>query len=81
MLRMGYSHRQTVLLIYAMAAFFGLVAVIYSQARIGGALFLIAVVILFIEIIAEKIGLMGQDYRPLLKIVQTLKTTTAKDRS
>ncbi|MDN3019019.1 MraY family glycosyltransferase [Paenibacillus sp. BSR1-1] len=81
MLRMGYSHRQTVLLIYAMSAFFGLVAVIYSQARIGGALFLIAVVILFIEIIAEKIGLMGRDYRPLLNIVQTLKTTTAKDRS
>lgn len=81
MLRMGYSHRQTVLLIYAMATFFGLVAVIYSQARIGGALFLIAVVILIIEIIAEKIGLMGRDYRPLLNIVQTLKTTTAKDRS
>ncbi|WP_160722711.1 glycosyltransferase family 4 protein [Bacillus sp. USDA818B3_A] len=79
MLRMGYSHRQTVLIIYAMAAFFGLVAVIYSQARIGGALFLITVVILLIEIIAEKIGLMGKDHRPLLKIFRTL--TTVKDRS
>ncbi|MEH7119373.1 MraY family glycosyltransferase [Neobacillus vireti] len=79
MLRMGFSHRQTVLLIYAMAAFFGLVAVIYSQARIGGALFLIGVVILIIEIIAEKIGLMGKDHRPLLNIVRTL--TTAKERS
>ncbi|MFJ7728269.1 glycosyltransferase family 4 protein [Neobacillus sp. NPDC097160] len=81
MLRMGYSHRQTVLLIYAMAAFFGLVAVIYSQARIGGALFLIGMVVLIIEIIAEKIGLMGKDHRPLLNIVRTLKTSTAKDRS
>ena len=79
MLRMGYSHRQTVLIIYAMAAFFGLVAIIYSQARIGGALFLITVVILLIEIIAEKIGLMGKDHRPLLKIFRTL--TTVKDRS
>ena len=79
MLRMGFSHRQTVLLIYAMSAFFGLVAIIYSQARIGGALVLIGVIILLIEIIAEKIGLMGKDHRPLLNIVRTL--TTAKDRS
>ncbi|MFC4800143.1 glycosyltransferase family 4 protein [Neobacillus sp. GCM10023253] len=78
MLRMGYSHRQTVLLIYAMSAFFGLVAVIYSQARIGGALVLIAFIILFIEIIAEKIGLVGRNYRPILNILQTLKTNTAK---
>jgi UDP-GlcNAc:undecaprenyl-phosphate GlcNAc-1-phosphate transferase len=78
MLRLGYSHRQTVLLIYAMAAFFGLIAVIYSQAKIGGALFLIGIVILLIELIAEKIGLMGQNFRPLLNIVQTLRT--AKDR-
>lgn len=81
MLRLGYTHRQTVLLIYAMAAFLGLVAVIYSQARLGGALFLMAVVIVMIEIIAEKIGLVGRDYRPLLKIMQTLKMTTAKNRS
>jgi len=81
LLRMGYSHRQTVLLIYAMAAFFGLVAVIYSQARIGGALLLIAFVIILIELIAEKIGLVGRNYRPLLNIFDTLRTSTAKNRS
>ncbi|WP_066315160.1 glycosyltransferase family 4 protein [Bacillus sp. FJAT-29814] len=81
MLRMGYSHRQTVLLIYAMSAFFGLVAVIFSQARIGGALILIVIVILIIEIVAEKIGLVGRNYRPLLNIMQTFRTSLAKDRS
>jgi UDP-GlcNAc:undecaprenyl-phosphate/decaprenyl-phosphate GlcNAc-1-phosphate transferase len=80
MLRLGYTHRQTVLLIYAMSAFFGLVAVIFSQARIGGALVLIAIVILIIEIIAEKIGLVGRNYRPILNIVQTFWTGLAKDR-
>ncbi|WML41198.1 MraY family glycosyltransferase [Neobacillus sp. OS1-2] len=81
MLRMGYTHRQTVLLIYAMAAFFGMVAVIFSQARIGGAIVLIGIIILLIEIIAEKIGLMGQNYRPLLNMLHTLKTSTDKNRS
>lgn len=80
MLRMGYSHRQTVLIIYAMAAFFGLVAVIYSQAKIGGAIFLIGFVILLIELIAEKIGLMGKDFHPLLKFFRSLRFSTAKNR-
>ena len=80
MLRIGFTHRQTVLLIYAMAALFGLVAVIYSQARLGGAFFLIGVVILLIELIAEKIGLMGKDFRPLLKFMRSLRATTDKTR-
>jgi UDP-GlcNAc:undecaprenyl-phosphate GlcNAc-1-phosphate transferase len=81
MLRIGFSHRQTVLLIYAMSVFFGLVAVIYSQARIGGAFFLIGVMIFLIELIAEKIGLMGKDFHPLLKFMRSLRATTAKNRS
>jgi UDP-GlcNAc:undecaprenyl-phosphate GlcNAc-1-phosphate transferase len=80
MLRIGFTHQQTVLLIYALAAFFGLVAVIYSQARLGGAFFLIAVVILLIELIAEKIGLMGKDFHPLLKIMRNLRSTAIRNR-
>jgi UDP-GlcNAc:undecaprenyl-phosphate/decaprenyl-phosphate GlcNAc-1-phosphate transferase len=81
LLRLGYSHRQTVLLIYAMAAFFGLVAVIFSHARIGVSLFLICLLVLLMEFIAEKIGLVGTNYRPLLKILRMFGITTAKDRS
>jgi UDP-GlcNAc:undecaprenyl-phosphate/decaprenyl-phosphate GlcNAc-1-phosphate transferase len=81
LLRLGYTHRQTVLLIYAMAAFFGLVAVIYSQARIGVSIFLICLIILLMEFIAEKIGLMGNNFHPLLKVLRMFGIMTAKDRS
>lgn len=81
LLRLGYTHRQTVLLIYGMAAFFGLVAVIFSQARIGVSIFLICLLILLMEFIAEKIGLMGNNFHPLLKILRMFGITTAKDRS
>jgi UDP-GlcNAc:undecaprenyl-phosphate/decaprenyl-phosphate GlcNAc-1-phosphate transferase len=81
LLRLGYTHRQTVLLIYTMAAFFGLVAVIYSQARIGVSLFLICILILLMEFIAEKIGLVGNSFQPLLKILRLFGINTAKDRS
>lgn len=68
LLRLGYSHRQTVLIIYAMAAMFGLTAMIFSQATIRGALVVIAVLLIIIELFVEKIGLVGNNYKPLLKI-------------
>lgn len=73
MLRLGYSHRQTVLLIYSMAMFFGLAAVIYSQAKFWGSFLLIGILIIFMELIAEKVGLIGKDFHPLLKIMKNLK--------
>ncbi len=69
LLKLGYSHRQTVLIIYGIAAMFGLAAVIFSMSTIWGALLVIAVLVLAIEIFAEKIGLVGKDYKPLLKMI------------
>lgn len=80
LLRLGYTHRQTVLMIYAMAAFFGLSAVIFSQAKLWGSFLLIAILLLIIEIIAESIGLVGKNYRPLLKIFRTVKYSSARNR-
>lgn len=78
MLRLGFSHRQTVLIIYSMAAFFGLAAVIYSQAKIWGSFLLLGVLIILIEFIAEKVGLIGRDFHPLLKMLKLLKIPIIK---
>ncbi len=80
LLQVGFSHRQTVLIIYAMAAFFGLVAVIFSFAKLWGSFLLIGVLILLIELFAEKIGLLGKGYRPLLKMISTFRLSTQKNR-
>lgn len=79
LLRLGYSHRQTVILIYALAAFFGLTAVIFSQAKVWGSFLVIAGLLILIEVLAESIGLMGKNHRPLLKFVR--RYSPAKDRS
>lgn len=80
LLRVGYSHRQTVLIIYAMAALFGLAAVIFAQARVWGAMLLGTVLILFVEIFAEKLGLLGKEFKPLLKLVRILGFSLNKER-
>ena len=73
LLRLGYSHRQTVLIIYGMAAMFGISAVVLSKATMFGALLVIAFVLLVVELVVEKIGLVGKDYRPLLKMVRGMR--------
>jgi UDP-GlcNAc:undecaprenyl-phosphate/decaprenyl-phosphate GlcNAc-1-phosphate transferase len=80
LLRLGYSHRETVLIIYAMAALFGLLAVVFSQAKLWGAMLLGTVLLFFIEIIAEKIGLFGREFNPLLKLLRTFRFSPDKNR-
>ncbi|MBE3568777.1 MAG: undecaprenyl/decaprenyl-phosphate alpha-N-acetylglucosaminyl 1-phosphate transferase [Bacillales bacterium] len=69
LLRLGYTHKQTVLIIYAISAMFGLAAIIFSMATIWGALLVGAILIIAIELFVESVGLIGSDYQPLLKLV------------
>jgi UDP-GlcNAc:undecaprenyl-phosphate/decaprenyl-phosphate GlcNAc-1-phosphate transferase len=80
LLRLGFSHRQTVLLIYAFSSLFALAAFITSMTTIWGSLLLITVLMLAIELVVEKIGLVNKDYRPLLKFMSGLKFVNMKDR-
>ncbi|MEM5591514.1 MraY family glycosyltransferase [Niallia circulans] len=78
LLNVGFTHRQTVIIIYAMASFFGLVAVIFSQAKVWGAILLIVTVLLIIELIVEKIGLVGKNYKPILKFINDIRYSAEK---
>jgi UDP-GlcNAc:undecaprenyl-phosphate/decaprenyl-phosphate GlcNAc-1-phosphate transferase len=80
LLKSGFSHRQTVILIYLMAAIFGLAAFIFSQATVWGSLIMILTLVVIIEIIVEKIGLIRDDYQPLIKFLKGLKPVNAKNR-
>jgi len=80
LINIGFTHRQTVIIIYAMATFFGLVAVIFSQAKVWGAILLIAIMLLIIELFVEKIGLVGKNYKPILKFINDLRYTAEKDK-
>lgn len=70
LLDLGFSHRQTVLVIYVLAAMFGLVAVIFSMSTQWGAILIITVLLVAIELFVEVIGLAGKNYKPLLNLVR-----------
>lgn len=72
LMKMGFSHRQTVLIIYGIAAMFGVAAVIFSMAKLWGAILLVTVILVAIELFVEIIGLAGKNYRPLINLVKML---------
>ena len=70
LLDLGFSHRQTVLIIYAMASVFGVVSILFSMSTVWGAILIVAVLLVAIELLVEIIGLAGKNYRPLLNLVK-----------
>ncbi|WP_225999691.1 glycosyltransferase family 4 protein [Paenibacillus sp. BJ-4] len=83
---LGFSHRQTVLIIYCIAAFFGVLAVIQSYAALNEANWVIFVVIcimmFFLQIGAEVIGLVGKTKRPVINtLIRLLAKPDSQTRS
>ncbi|MGO2722758.1 MAG: glycosyltransferase family 4 protein [Lactobacillus sp.] len=72
LMRMGLSHRQTVLVIYAISlifSFFSLLLLIWPEWVIWPlGLFML----LGLEIFVESIGLLGERYQPMLHLIQHL---------
>ncbi|MGI2327472.1 glycosyltransferase family 4 protein [Planococcus sp. YIM B11945] len=72
LLNVGFSHSQTVLIIYGIAALFGLAALLFSQATLWGGILLIGLMLLAIELFVEVVGLAGKNYRPLINLVRMI---------
>ncbi|UFT98875.1 undecaprenyl/decaprenyl-phosphate alpha-N-acetylglucosaminyl 1-phosphate transferase [Radiobacillus kanasensis] len=73
LLGLGYSHRQTVLLIYAISGLFSVAAIIFSRTTMWGSTITIVVLLILTELIVESTGLIDKNYRPLLKLLQEEK--------
>lgn len=81
---LGFSHRQTVLIIYGIAAFFGVLAIIQSSAALYSAnwvtFVVICIMVFFLQIGAEVIGLIGKTKRPVLNFIARLRMKESTER-
>ncbi|WP_408007888.1 glycosyltransferase family 4 protein [Pseudalkalibacillus sp. A8] len=73
--RLGFSHPTTVLIIYAMSAIFGIAAVLIEQTTLWGSFLIVTVLLVFIELIVEVVGLIDTNYRPILNFFQRVANT------
>lgn len=69
LLRVGLTHRQSVLIMYAFSLVFGALAILFSEASLVTSLFVTAVVLLLIHILAEIAGLVMGGKRPIVDSV------------
>lgn len=70
LLQLGLSHRQTVLVIYGISVLFGLSAIFFNQATLWGAIIILGLLLIVLEIGIEAIGLLGKNHRPLLNRIE-----------
>ncbi|ASN04107.1 glycosyltransferase family 4 protein [Virgibacillus necropolis] len=75
LLNAGYSHRKSVLIIYAFSALFGCMAILFSNAKLYVTLLVAILVLLIIHIFAEFAGLVLHGKRP---VVDSIKKATKK---
>ena len=69
LLALGYSHRQTVLLIYSIAILFSLSSIILYLSQPLGVLLMFILIVITIELIVEFTGLIDDSYRPILNLI------------
>ncbi|MGM8364822.1 glycosyltransferase family 4 protein [Virgibacillus sp. W0181] len=79
LLKAGYSHRKTVLIIYAFSTLFGIMAILFSEASLTVSLIITGVVLILVHILAEIAGLVMGGKRPVLDFL--IKPFRRKERS
>ncbi|MBP1948797.1 glycosyltransferase family 4 protein [Virgibacillus litoralis] len=75
LLASGFSHRKTVLIIYAFSTLFGAMAILFSNATLTTSLIITFIVLALLHIIAELSGLVMGGKKP---IVDTMKKVLKK---
>ncbi|WP_409252035.1 glycosyltransferase family 4 protein [Bacillus sp. SCS-153A] len=71
-LAMGLSHRNTVLVIYALGVLFSVSAIMMSSVALWGALIILVSLLIIAHVIVETVGLVNDQYRPLLKFYRKM---------
>ncbi|OEH86714.1 undecaprenyl-phosphate alpha-N-acetylglucosaminyl 1-phosphate transferase [Desulfuribacillus stibiiarsenatis] len=72
LLKKGWSHRTTVLIIYGISIFFSLTAIIFSQAEVWVAFTVLGVLFVITAIGAESINILNTRRQPIIHFIEDL---------
>lgn len=70
LLSAGYSHRKSVLIVYAFSALFGIMAILFSKASLATSLIITLFVLILLHLFAEVAGLVMDGKRPVLDLLK-----------
>ncbi|HZW68466.1 MAG TPA: MraY family glycosyltransferase, partial [Pseudogracilibacillus sp.] len=69
LIRVGFSHRQSVIIIYFFSAMFGLLAIVFARASMYISLLVTFIAFILVHILAEFAGLVAGGKRPLVDMI------------
>lgn len=72
LVELGFSHRAAVLVIYFFSACFGFSAIIFSNATLWMSFFILIILLIALQFIAEFVGLIGKNRTPLINMFRRL---------
>lgn len=72
LIKMGYSHRAAVLIIYGFSAFFGGMAIVFNSGTMLTSVIIFGIIIVGIQVIAELAGIVMQGQQPLLSRIKRI---------
>lgn len=72
LMKLGYSTKETVIIIYVIALLFSAAGVVYSLSTASGGFLILLAVFFSIEILVEVTNLISENYRPLLNLLTKL---------
>ncbi|GAB4073148.1 MraY family glycosyltransferase [Barrientosiimonas marina] len=73
LIRAGFTHRQTVLFIYALNALFCTSAIFFSMTTVWGSILIFSVTLLTMQVLIENLELINSDYKPLTNFLKGLR--------
>ncbi|MDF2669349.1 MAG: UDP-phosphate N-acetylglucosaminyl 1-phosphate transferase [Paenibacillus sp.] len=76
LLQFGFSHRKTVLIIYAISLFFGVCAILLSQSSLWVTIILVVMILLVMQLGAEVIGIVAKGKRPIINLFLRVRAKT-----
>ncbi|MGM8213897.1 glycosyltransferase family 4 protein [Virgibacillus sp. W0430] len=79
LLKAGYSHRKTVLIIYSFSALFGIMAILFNEASLTLSLIITCFVLFLIHLLAEIAGLVMGGKRPIIEGIGKLVKKQNRD--
>ncbi|GGE57061.1 undecaprenyl-phosphate alpha-N-acetylglucosaminyl 1-phosphate transferase [Pullulanibacillus camelliae] len=81
LLKMGFSHRTTVFIIYIISLFFGAAAVVFSRSVLWGSLIILALSLVLLRFTIEVVDTLNENRKkPLLNVIKKIVYQTSKEK-
>ncbi|RKQ15743.1 undecaprenyl/decaprenyl-phosphate alpha-N-acetylglucosaminyl 1-phosphate transferase [Oceanobacillus bengalensis] len=73
LLKSGFTHKQTVLVIYTLSAMFSSAAILFSMTTVWGSFLIFFVVLFVVQVLIENLELISSQYKPLTNLYRAIR--------